>query len=80
LRPCRLYVDAASTPARLAAVLFIDGQVLYTDVEPTQQIMEQLAARRDKQITSLVGVVLARAPLCMSRALRVCRRKSSASY
>ena len=58
LRPCRLYVDAASTPARLAAVLFIDGQVLYTDVEPTQQIMEQLAARRDKQITSLVGVVL----------------------
>ena len=60
-RPCRLFVDAASTPARLAAVLFIDGQVFYSDAAPTQQLMEQLAARRDKQITSLeiIGILMA---------------------
>ncbi len=31
---CRLFVDAASTPARCAAVLLIDGRILYTDVVP----------------------------------------------
>ncbi len=51
---CRLFVDAASTPARCAAVLLIDGRILYTDVAPSVQLMRQLAARNDKQITSLV--------------------------
>jgi len=55
-RVCRLFVDAASIPAWLAAVLFVDGQVIYTDAKPTQQILDQLAARNDKQITSLVGI------------------------
>ena len=49
-------MDAASTPAWLAAVLSIDRQVIYTDAKPTQQILDQLAARNDKQITSLVGI------------------------
>lgn len=53
-RVCRLFVDAASTPPRCAAVLFIDGRVLYTDVAPNKQLLDQLAARNDKQITSLV--------------------------
>ena len=55
---CRMFVDAASIPAWLAAVLFIDGHVIYTDAKPTRQILGQLAARNDKQITSLVGSML----------------------
>jgi hypothetical protein len=51
---CRLFVDAASTPPKCAAVLCIDGRVLYTDLEPSQQLLDQLAERKDKQITSLV--------------------------
>ena len=53
---CRLYVDAASTPAHCAAVLFMDGQVIYTNAAPEQETMQQLATRNDKQITSLVSV------------------------
>ena len=53
-RPCHLFVDAASTPARCAAVLFVDGHVLYTDGPPAPSLMHQLAARNDNQITSLV--------------------------
>ena len=53
-RVCQLFVDAASTPARCAAVLCIDGYVLYTDCEPSEQLVAQLVERRDKQITSLV--------------------------
>lgn len=53
-RVCRLFVDAASTPACCAAVLCIDGRFLYTDCEPSAQLITQLAVRRDKQITSLV--------------------------
>ena len=52
--PCKLHVDAASTPARLAGVLFCDGSVQYFDVAPSKSIMQQLAQRRDGQITSLV--------------------------
>lgn len=52
--PCRLFVDAASTPARLAGVLFCDGRVHYFDGAPSDRVMEQLARRSDKQITSLV--------------------------
>ena len=52
--PCRLFVDAASTPARLAAVLFCDGLVYYSDGAPSMDVWRQLAKRGDKQITSLV--------------------------
>ena len=50
---CKLFVDAASTPPRCAAVLCIDGQVIYTDDAPSGAMIAQLAERRDKQITSL---------------------------
>jgi hypothetical protein len=53
-RVCRLFVDAASTPPKCAAVLCIDGHILYTDLEPSWQLLDKLAARNDKQITSLV--------------------------
>ena len=51
---CRIFVDAASTPAYCAAVAFIDGKRFYTAVAPPVSLMSQLASRRDKQITSLV--------------------------
>ena len=51
---CRLFVDAASTPAHCAAVLCIDGDVIYTNAAPSSTMIDQLMERRDKQITSLV--------------------------
>ena len=65
--PCRMFVDAASTPARIAAVLLIDGDILYTDVAPCPQLMWQLQDRNDKQIMSLVRSLFAVQP-----AVRVC--------
>ena len=53
---CHLFVDAAITPPRVAAVLFLEGRVWYTDGRPSEHIMSQLADRRDKQITSLASV------------------------
>ena len=50
----RLFVDAASTPAHCAAVLCHNDTMLYTNAEPEKGMLEQLIARRDKQITSLV--------------------------
>ena len=52
---CRLFVDAASTPAHCAAVLCIDGEVVYTNAAPCQSMINQLMERKDKQITSLVS-------------------------
>ncbi len=52
--PCFIFVDAASIPARSAAVLVRDGVMEFTDGEPTVAMMCQLKARRDKQIMSLV--------------------------
>ena len=55
---CHMFVDAASNPARCAAVLVIDGEVFYTDVAPDDELMSQLAARRDNQIMALVCFML----------------------
>ena len=52
--PCRLFLDAASTPARLAGILFCDGRRLYFDGAPSDHIMQQFVKRNDNQITSLV--------------------------
>ena len=52
-RSCHLFVDAASTPPRCAAVLIMDGGVWYTDVEPEEAVMKSFMQRRDKQIMTL---------------------------
>ena len=52
---CHLFVDAASTPARVAAVLFVDGQIVYTDVAPDPRLLQCFLERGDKQITTLVS-------------------------
>lgn len=64
--PCRLFVDAASSPARLAAVLFCDGWVYYSDGPPSQKVLDQLAKRDDKQITSLVRRLPSLVCLCLA--------------
>ena len=78
---CRLFVDAASTPAYCAVVAFIDGKRFYTAMAPPEHLLRQLAARRDKQITSLVRIACALAPsyvhpvcpqLAGRRSLRFC--------
>ena len=51
--PCRLFLDAASTPARLAGVLFCDGRKLYFDGAPSEHVLQQFVKRNDNQITSL---------------------------
>ena len=63
--PCHLFVDAASTPPKCAAVLARDGSFLYTDCAPSRDMMEWFHKRADKQITSLVsGIVRACPCLC----------------
>ena len=52
-KSCHLFVDAASTPPRCAAVLIMDGGAWYTDVEPSAAVMESFIERRDKQIMTL---------------------------
>ena len=44
---------------RCAAVLCIDGQWLYTDGVPRQEIMQQFLQRKDKQITTLEILAIA---------------------
>ena len=46
-------LSPASTPPHLAAVLFADGKVYYTDVDPDEYTWSKLHTRGDKQITSL---------------------------
>ena len=65
-----LFVDARSTPARCAAVLYLDGpfqvckhvlnnllccegEWLYTDGMPPEELMNKLQTRNDNQIMSL---------------------------
>jgi hypothetical protein len=57
--PGHLYCDARSTPARLAAVLIIDGRVLYVDREPTVEELALLDSREDLQIMGLELLAIA---------------------
>ena len=51
--PAWLFVDARSTPARVAAVLVTDGRAWYSDVEPPERFLRHFRPRGDGQITSL---------------------------
>jgi hypothetical protein len=60
-QPVHLFCDAASTPARLAAVAWIDGVIGYTDCPPPPAMLAVLAKRKDNQIMALelMSIVLA---------------------
>ena len=51
---CRVFVDAASSPAYCAAIAFVDCQRLYTPMAPPVWLSKQFAEPKDKQITTLV--------------------------
>lgn len=59
LAPCNLFVDARSTPPRIAAVLECDGLAFYSDVEPGADVLQFFTERKDHQITSLELLALA---------------------
>jgi len=65
-----LFVDARGAPARCAAVLLIDGQRLYTDGKPSDELMSAFSQRADNQIMTLeilaisVGLSTFAAELC----------------
>ena len=42
-----------TSPARIAAVLWIDGELLFTDCEPPSAIVDAFYSREDKQIMGL---------------------------
>ena len=46
----QLLCDARGSPARIAAVLRVDGEMHYTDMAPTQEMVDMLDTRRDDQI------------------------------
>ena len=51
--PVYLFVDAASTPARCAAVLAAGGAFSYTAAAPPKWLLDRLKERKDNQITRL---------------------------
>ena len=51
--PVHLFCDARSTPPRVAAVLFVDGQIFFTDMEPYPQTLKGFRKRGDNHIMSL---------------------------
>ena len=51
--PLHLFADARSTPPRIAAILVADDRAWYTDMEPSQSVMQCFEARSDKQICGL---------------------------
>ena len=61
--PVHLFVDAASTPPRCAAVLVVDGVFHYTDVRPPQEWFGCLNWRNDNQIMTL-EIAAIRVALC----------------
>ena len=52
-----LFVDAATTPPKCAAVLFANRRIYYTDATPPVELMNTFKVRGDKQVTTLVSLV-----------------------
>ena len=53
-QPCaRMLCDARSHPPRVAAVLFIDRKVYWSDWEPSEEVLRSFKQRRDGQIMAL---------------------------
>ena len=57
--PVQLFVDARSTPPRVAAVLFMQGCVFYSDWAPPECVLAHFKQRGDSQIMSLELLAIA---------------------
>jgi len=49
----KLFCDARGSPARLAAVIFVNDQILFTDFAPPSSLLEMSRSRNDDQIMGL---------------------------
>ncbi|CAK0791693.1 unnamed protein product, partial [Prorocentrum cordatum] len=54
-----MFCDARSTPPRAAAVIFIDGKILFTEYAPDAALMRNFKRRRDGQIMGLEVLAVA---------------------
>ena len=54
-----MFCDARSTPPRAAAVLFIDGEILFAEYAPDAALMRNFKRRRDGQIMGLEVLAVA---------------------
>ena len=54
-----LFCDARGNPPRVAAILFADGHVLYTDMEPSASTLACFRSRKDNQIMGLELLAIA---------------------
>ena len=54
-----LFCDARGFPARLAAVIFIDGNIVYTDWAPPPHLLRIFESRKDSQIMGLELLAIA---------------------
>ena len=64
--PIHLFADARSTPPRVAAVL-VDGQeILWCDMQPTDELVQQFVKRADGQIMMLELLAIALGTACVS--------------
>ena len=54
-----LFADARGHPARLAAVLLVDGEVLYTDWAPPSRLLDIFERRDGNQIMGLELLAIA---------------------
>lgn len=65
-----LFCDAAGSPARIAAIAWIDGKLYFADCAPPQQIVERWEHRTDSQI---MGLELLSIALALSTFQRQCK-------
>ena len=54
-----LFCDARGQPAHLAAVLYIDGNIVFADWAPPQSLMTLFQSRKDNQIMGLELLAIA---------------------
>ena len=66
------YLFVAGSPARIAAIAWVDGQVLYTDCEPPVAIVGRWVERQDQQI---MGLELLSIALALSTFERYCKKR-----
>ena len=57
--PVQIFCDARGVPPRLVAVAIVDQDILYTDMEPSTDVMKLFEQRQDNQIMGLETLAIA---------------------
>ena len=55
----QLFVDARGTPPRLGAVIAVDNRGFYSDMEPSEEVLNNFRKRNDSQIMGLELLAIA---------------------